>query len=102
MPNMTSGISNADFLPGVGGPGQFVQQLLFGKGAKDLNAFAADAPLGHPPGTHRAYSTATSSLIAGVVGRTVGDDTESRSAFIHRELLDPIGAGDIVFEFDHG
>jgi CubicO group peptidase (beta-lactamase class C family) len=52
------------------------------------------------PGSHWAYSTATTTLLAGIVGRADAEDAHGRAAFIHEALLDPIGAGDIVFEFD--
>jgi CubicO group peptidase (beta-lactamase class C family) len=98
--NMTSGIDNGDFSDGNPESGGFISQLLFGTGAADLSAFAADRPLIHQPGTHWAYSTASSTLVAAIIGRAVADNAAGRSAFIRSELLDPIGAENTVFEFD--
>ncbi len=100
MLNMTSGIANQDFPEDANGPGDFVRNLLFGAGAMDATAYAADAELTHPPGTHWAYSTATTNLLAGVIGRAVAEDAPGRAAFIQTELLAPIGAEKIIFEFD--
>lgn len=100
MLNMTSGIDNGDFSSGDPKTGGFAGQLLFGPGARDLNTYAANRPLVHPPGTHWAYSTATSTLIAGLIGRAVGANATERKAFIQAELLDPIGAAHTTFEFD--
>jgi CubicO group peptidase (beta-lactamase class C family) len=100
MLNMTSGIDNGDFSGGNPSTGGFAGQLLFGEGARDLNTYGANRPLVHPPGTHWAYSTATSTLIAGIVGRSVGTNATERRNFIHAELLDPIGAKQTTFEFD--
>jgi CubicO group peptidase (beta-lactamase class C family) len=100
MLHMSSGVDNADSAGGDPNSGDFVAELLFGAGAADTNAFAADRPLVHPPGTHWAYSTATSTLVAGIVSRSVADDVEGRRAFIRKALLDPIGARRTIFEFD--
>jgi CubicO group peptidase (beta-lactamase class C family) len=98
--NMTSGIDNGDFGGDDDGAGDVVAQLLFGAGASDLTAFAANHSAIHPPGSHWAYSTATSTLVAGIIGRAVGADAAERRAFIRAELLEPIGAANTVFEFD--
>jgi len=97
MLHMTTGLDADDGDPGSG---SFVGDLLFGAGARDINAFAAARPLLHPPGSHWAYSTATSSLVAGIVGRAVGDDLPTRVAFLHDALFDRIGMRSALFEFD--
>ena len=61
--HMTSGIDNADR---AGGGFGFVSAMLFGSGRLDVGGYAANAPLAHPPGTHWAYSTATSNLLGGL------------------------------------
>lgn len=98
--NMTSGIGNRDFLDGDQEAGGFVAEFMFGEGAPDMAAFGANAPLVHPPGTHWAYSTATSAILARMIGLAIANDAAGRRSFIHNELLDPIGAIDAVFEFD--
>lgn len=100
MLNMTSGIDNGDFSSGNPKTGGFVGELLFGAGAQNPNAYAANRPPIHPPGSHWAYSTATTTLLAGVIGRAVAADAKGRRAFIRAELLLPIGAEHTIFEFD--
>jgi CubicO group peptidase (beta-lactamase class C family) len=98
--NMTSGIDNGDMSGGRPSTGGFAGELLFGTGASNPGAFSADRPLIHPPGTHWAYSTATSTLVARMVGAAVAPDPTGRNAFIHKALLDRIGASETIFEFD--
>ncbi|MEM7017343.1 MAG: serine hydrolase [Pseudomonadota bacterium] len=95
MLNMTTGIDNGD-----GASSLFLGKALFGEGANDVNAYAAKRELVHEPGTHWGYSTATSTLVAGIVGRTVADNREGRRAFFEDNLLHRIGAKDTVFEYD--
>jgi CubicO group peptidase (beta-lactamase class C family) len=95
--NMTSGLDNAD---GGEEGDSFVAQLLFGERAKDSAAFAARVDLVHEPGTHWDYSTATSQILSGIVGRSVGGGRESVRAFAQRELAEPLGIESLVLEFD--
>jgi CubicO group peptidase (beta-lactamase class C family) len=95
--NMTTGLDNAD---GGDGADSRVAQLFFGEGAMDTLAFAEDAELAHEPGTYWAYSTATSQILAGIVGRTVGGGREGVRAFAERELAAPLGIESLVLEFD--
>lgn len=64
--------------------------MLNGAGADDMAHYAADKPLEAEPGTVVRYSTGTSNIIAGVIGRIVGtgDDYE---AFVDEALLTPLG-----------
>jgi CubicO group peptidase (beta-lactamase class C family) len=95
--HMSSGLGNAD---GGTDPTSFVAQLLFGPGAPDMPAFAADVPLLHAPGTHWAYSTATSVLLADVVSRTLGGGEARMRAFMREALFAPLGMAGAVAEFD--
>ncbi len=97
MLHMSSGLANAD---GGVGPESFVAKLMFGEGSRDVWAFATAAPLIHPPGTFWAYSTATSMILSGVVGRTVGGGREGMLAFMREKLFDPLGMRSAVPEFD--
>jgi CubicO group peptidase (beta-lactamase class C family) len=95
--HMSSGLANAD---GGVGPDSFVARLLFGEGSRDVFAYAAAAPPIHPPGAFWDYSTATSMILAGVVGHTVGGGREGMLAFLQTKLFDRLGMRSAVPEFD--
>jgi CubicO group peptidase (beta-lactamase class C family) len=95
--HMTSGLDNAD---GGEAPDSFGSRLLFGVGARDVLGFATDVALRHPPGTHWAYSTGTSMILAGIAGRTVGGGRDGLVAFMRAELFGPLGMRSAVPEFD--
>ena len=95
--HMSTGLDNAD---GGSEPTSFVAQLLFGPAAVDMPEFAADVPLVHAPGTHWAYSTATSVLLADVVSRTLGGGEERMRSFMSEALFAPLGMRSAVPEFD--
>ena len=95
--HMSSGLANGD---GGLGPDAFVARLLFGEGSRDVFAYAAGVPLIHPPGTFWDYSPATSMILAGVVGQTVGSGREGMLAFMRGKLFDPLGMRSAVPEFD--
>jgi CubicO group peptidase (beta-lactamase class C family) len=95
--HMTSGLDNAD---GGLAPDAFVSRLLFGPGSRDVFAYASNVPTVNAPDTHWAYSTGTSMIVAGIVGRSVGGGPTEMLAFMHRELFDPIGVRTAVPEFD--
>jgi CubicO group peptidase (beta-lactamase class C family) len=95
--HMTSGLDNAD---GGDGADSFVARLFFGDLASDTAGGAAKADLAHEPGTHWAYSTATSQILSGIVARSVGGGREGVRAFLERELIGPLGLQSFVLEFD--
>jgi len=95
--HMTSGLDNAD---GGTEVDSFASRLLFGPGSLDVFAYASNVPSINTPDTHWAYSTGTSMIVAGIVGRTVGGGPPEMIAFMHRELFDPIGMRTAVPEFD--
>jgi CubicO group peptidase (beta-lactamase class C family) len=95
--HMSSGLDNAD---GGTGPDSFVSRLLFGPGSLDVFAYASNVASISAPDTHWAYSTGTSMIVAGIVGRTVGGGPTEMLAFMRRELFDPIGVRTAVPEFD--
>lgn len=95
---MTSGLDNGDGKPD--GASFFAAELLFGRGEHDAAAFAANVPLLRPPGTYWAYSTATSALVAGIVGRQVGGGRDGMLQFMRSELFEPLGMTSAVPEFD--
>jgi len=67
-----------------------VLQMLFGTGQQDMAAFAADRPLAAPPGTRFNYSSGTSTIISGIVARTVGPGEPYRR-FLDERLFGPLG-----------
>jgi len=95
--HMTSGLDNADGSPE---PDSFASRLLFGPGSLDVFAYASNVPAINAPDTSWAYSTGTTMIVAGIVGRTVGGGSAGMLAFMHRELFDPIGMRTVVPEFD--
>jgi CubicO group peptidase (beta-lactamase class C family) len=64
--------------------------MLFGEGKDDVAAYAAATPRAHPPGAAFNYSSGTSNIVAGIVGRRVGAGDAVR-AFLFDRLLHPIG-----------
>jgi CubicO group peptidase (beta-lactamase class C family) len=94
---MTSGLDNAD---GSDAADSFVARLLFGDRSSDTAAAAEKVDLDYAPGTHWAYSTATTQILSGIVARTVGGGRAGVRAFLERELTAPLGLGSFVIEFD--
>jgi CubicO group peptidase (beta-lactamase class C family) len=94
---MTSGLDNAD---GGDDADSLVAQLFFGEYAADTAHASADVDLTHPPETHWEYSTATTQILSGIVGRTVGGGREGVRAFAEQALLAPLGIRSLVLEFD--
>ncbi len=95
---MTSGLDNGDGKSV--GASFFAAELMFGEGQRDAAAFAASVPLVKPPGSYWDYSTGTSTLIAGIVGREVGGGRDGMLGFMRAELFDPLGMSSAVPEFD--
>jgi CubicO group peptidase (beta-lactamase class C family) len=95
--NMTTGLDNAD---GGDGADSLVAKLFFGDWSQNTLAGAEQADLAYEPGTHWAYSTATSQILSGIVGRTVGGGRAGVREFAERELATPLGIRSLVLEFD--
>jgi CubicO group peptidase (beta-lactamase class C family) len=91
---MTTGLDNAD---GDESASSFVADLLFGRNAGDTALAAADVALSHEPGTHWAYSTGTTQLLARLVADRAGEDWRS---FVARELSAPLGMQSLLIEAD--
>jgi len=94
---MTTGLANAD---GGDGANSFVARVLFGDLSGDTAHGGAAVELDHTPGTHWAYSTATSQILSGIVARTVGGGRDGVRSFVERELIEPLGLRTLVLEFD--
>lgn len=76
-----------------------VLQMLFGPGAADVAAFAADRPLAAQPGERFNYSSGTSNVISGIVARTLGPG-EAYRRFLVDTLFGPLGMGTATATFD--
>jgi len=81
-------------------------EMLVGEGAADQAAFAIGKPLVHPHGRRFADSTATSMILAGILGETLapGGDAAARHAamtrFIAARFTGPLGLDRFVAEYD--
>jgi CubicO group peptidase (beta-lactamase class C family) len=95
--NMTTGLDNPD---GGDGADSLVAKLFFGDWSANTLAGAEKAELAYEPGTHWAYSTATSQILSGIVGRTVGGGRAGVRDFAEHELAAPLGMRSLVLEFD--
>jgi len=76
-----------------------VLQMLFGRGQQDMAGFAADRPLGAPPGTRFNYSSGTSNIISGIVARLLGPGPGYRQ-FLDDRLFGPLGMTSATATFD--
>jgi CubicO group peptidase (beta-lactamase class C family) len=74
--------------------------MLFGEGAHDHAAYAADLPLDHTPGTVWSYSSGTTNIISRILGRAIGGGRQGMEEFLHHRLFDPVGMTTAVPKFD--
>lgn len=77
-----------------------VIEMLFGSGKADVAAYAARAPLAHPPGTSWSYSSGTTNLVARAAARALAASGEAFREFMFRELFAPIGMTSATPKFD--
>lgn len=91
--HMRSGLA---FDESYGLPPSDVTRLLFLE--TDPAAFAADRPLVHAPGSHFAYSTATSKLLAWVLLKAHGGRLRDSLRFPREALFGPLGMKTAVME----
>ena len=77
-----------------------VIEMLFGSGQADVAAYASARPLAHPPGTVFNYSSGTSNIVAGIVGRAVGGGAEATRRLLEQRLFAPIGMSSADPRFD--
>jgi len=75
-----------------------VIEMLFGAGAADTAAFAADRGLAAAPGERFNYSSGTSNIVSGIVARTLGPGAPYRR-FLESRLFEPLGL-DATATFD--
>ncbi len=98
MLQMTPGTDNADAFDAQ--PDSLISRMMFGDKVGYMAKYAADVELAHPPGTHWAYSTGTSNIIADIAGREIGGGRSEMLTFMRENLFDPIGMKSAVPEFD--
>ncbi len=67
-----------------------VIEMLFGRGADDVAAYAESFPLVHPPGSHHSYSSGTTNIVSAICGRAIGPDHDVVD-YLQTRLFDPIG-----------
>jgi len=94
--HMTSGLDNAD---GMDDMDSFVGRAVFGPGSTNPAAYAADVALAYEPGSRWAYSTGSTSIVAAIAGRSMGESARDKLAFMRRELFAPIGMTSVQPEF---
>jgi CubicO group peptidase (beta-lactamase class C family) len=73
--------------------------MLYGRGHRDMAAFAAAQPLVHPPGAVWAYSSGTTLILQRILRSRIGSDAEYH-AFPRQALFDPIGMKSALIEPD--
>ncbi len=95
--HMTTGLDNAD---GGADPEAFVARILFGDGSQQMGLASAERPLLRDPGTHWAYSTATSAILGSIISEKTGPGREATRAWMEKELLEPLGIESLVVESD--
>jgi len=75
-------------------------EMLFSEGVSDYAAYAAALPLDHPPGTVWNYSSGTTNIICGILGRIVGGGRDGMERFLRERLFDPCGMTSAELRFD--
>lgn len=77
-----------------------VIEMLFGRGADDVAAFAEATPLAHPPGSWFYYSSGTTNIVSACLGRALGARGPVMEAFMRERLFDPLGMASAAPRFD--
>jgi CubicO group peptidase (beta-lactamase class C family) len=76
-----------------------VIEMLFGAGKDDVRAYAEARPAAHAPGSVWSYSSGTSNVVSGILGRMLGGEPGLR-AFMTAELFGPLGMQSAEPRFD--
>ena len=94
-------VDGLDFVEAYGESGRSdVIEMLFKSGKDDVASFAEARPLVRPPRSFWNYSSGTSNIVAGILGRTVGGGREGMETFIRGALFDPLGMKSAKPRFD--
>jgi CubicO group peptidase (beta-lactamase class C family) len=81
-------------------------RMLFLDGRDDMAAYAEAQPLEAVPGVRFKYSSATTLILSDIAARTLTDNRDPSfrrqavSDYLHNRLLEPVGMGSAVAEFD--
>ena len=75
-------------------------EMLFSERVADYAAYAAALPLDHPPGTVWNYSSGTTNIVCGILGRIVGCGREGMERFLRERLFGPCGMASAEPRFD--
>ena len=75
-------------------------EMLFGSGADDMAAYAAQQPLEHPPASVWNYSSGSTNILCRVLGDAVGGGEKAMRRFLGTTLFGPTGmaSADPVFD----
>jgi len=96
--HMSSGLAFVEaYVPGEASD---VIEMLFGRGADDVAAFAAAFPLAHPPGSFFSYSSGTSNIVSRCLARAAGAHGPAFEAFMRQRLFGPLGMTSAAPRFD--
>ena len=79
-------------------PGNDSTRMLFT--AASAAEVALDSPLQHIPGNHWYYSSGTTNLLARLASDRLGGNPQALIDFFAREIAEPLGLGNTVFELD--
>jgi CubicO group peptidase (beta-lactamase class C family) len=77
-----------------------VIDMLFGEGKADVADYATARPAAHRPGSVWSYSSGTTNIVTGILGRAVGGGEEGMRAFMQRELFAKLGMRSADPRFD--
>jgi CubicO group peptidase (beta-lactamase class C family) len=75
-------------------------EMLFSEEVADYAGYAAALPLDHPPGTVWNYSSGTTNIICGILGRIVGGGRQGMEQFLRERLFEPCGMASAEPRFD--
>ncbi|MAI77987.1 MAG: serine hydrolase [Deltaproteobacteria bacterium] len=95
--NMSSGL---DFNEDHGDRHSDSGEMLWGKGAQDMGAFAMERPLVRRPGSHFRYSSGDSLILSTVVKRVLEENQLSTLDWMQEHILDPLGMTSAIPRFD--
>jgi CubicO group peptidase (beta-lactamase class C family) len=96
--HMSSGVAFIEEY--IAGEPSDVIEMLFGKGADDVAAFAAAFPLAHPPGSHFYYSSGTTNIVSRCLARAIGAAGPDFEGFMRTRLFEPLGMSSPKPRFD--
>lgn len=91
---MSSGLEFTE----IYGPSSDVTHMLSNEA--DAGGFAASKPLIFDPDTHWSYASGTSNILAGILRRAAGGDTQALYDYAQERLFGPVGVTTATMEVD--